>query len=179
MSHTVTAYTLTVDLTPKLQETTLYSRLSYKDEGYGRSAFNFMHGMRSDNREWLRLAHNYAELLYGSISIGGDTDWFCVSMGGEDPSRIKDLGALDWSDVSEVPPLSATPRTSSGLRFPGEGESFESSSEGRVTRVESGHLYVVHIKNRESDRYAMFRVDSLKPSDNCTISWKEVPSPEQ
>jgi hypothetical protein len=47
-----------------------------------------------------------------------------------------------------------------------------------VSRVVTGHMYLVHIKNRESNLYAMFRVEALEPSDHCTISWKIVPSPE-
>ena len=160
------------------QTITLFSRISHKDEGYGRSAFNFRHGVRSDVEGWEQLTHNHAHLLYGSISIDGDTDWFSVSGGGEDPSRIKDLGELEWSNVYHTPFLPANPQLSTGIRFPGINESFESSSDGRVTQVVAGHMYVVHIKNRESDLYAMFRVDALERNDHCTISWKVVPSPE-
>jgi hypothetical protein len=160
------------------QTITLFSRLTHKYEGYGRSGFNFQHGLRSDVENWETITHNYAHLLYGSISINRDTDWFSISMGGEDPSRIKDLGELEWSAVYYTPFLPANPPLSSGIRFPGTNESFESSSGGRVTQVLAGHMYVVHIKNRESDLYAMFRVDALERSDHCTISWKVVPSPE-
>lgn len=160
------------------QTITLYSRITHKDEGYGRSAFNFQHGVRSDVEGWEGITHNYAHLLYGSISVNRDTDWFSVSMGGEDPSQIKDLGELGWSDVYHTPFLPANPQLSSGIRFPGINESFESSSDGRVTQAVAGHLYVVHIKNRRSNLYAMFRVDALEQSDRCTISWKIVPSPE-
>jgi hypothetical protein len=166
------------ELQPLPQTITLFSRITHKFEGYGRSAFNFRHGVRSDVEGWESLTLNHAHLLYGSISVGGDTDWFSVSMGGEDPSRIKDLGELEWSDVHYPHFLPANPPLSSGIRFPGINESFESSSDGRVTQAVAGHMYVVHIKNRESDLYAMFRVDALERNDHCTISWKVVPSPE-
>ena len=39
-------------------------------------------------------------------------------------------------------------------------------------------MYIVHIKNWESDQYAMFRVEKLTPSDNCSVTWKVVSSPE-
>lgn len=161
------------------QKVTLFSRITYKEDGYGKSAFNFQHGLRSDDETWERVAHNYAHLMYGSISFDTGTDWFSVSMGGDDPSRIKDLGALQWSEVYDTPFLLATPRQSTGIRFPGRQESFEASSEERVTKVVVGHMYLVHIKNREADLYAMFRVEALEPSDHCTISWKVVPSLEK
>jgi hypothetical protein len=161
------------------QKVTLFSRITYKESGYGKSAFNFQYGLRSDSENWEQVAHNYAHLMYGSISFDPGTDWFSVSMGGEDLSRIKDLGELQWSEVYDTPFLFANSRQSTGIRFPGRQESFEASSDERVTKVVAGHLYLVHIKNREADLYAMFRVETLEPSDHCTISWKVVPSPEK
>src|SRR5437879_5085005 len=61
------------------QQVTLFSRIGYKDWNYGRSAFSF-YGVRSDDKEWLRIARKRAHLAYGSISIDHDTDWFTVSM---------------------------------------------------------------------------------------------------
>jgi hypothetical protein len=164
------------------QQITLFSRAAYlteKNQGYGRSAFNFQHSVRSDDKDWTRITRNYYSVLYGNISMNHDSDWFSVSSGGDEPSRIKDLGELRWSDAFYTPFLPANPRLYSGIRDPRRGESYESSSEERVTKVVVGHLYVVHIKNEVSDFYAMFRVDSLQPSDHCTISWKVVSSPEQ
>ena len=161
------------------QEVTLFSRIAYKEIGYGKSAFNFQNGLRSDNEIWEQVARNYAHLMYGSISFDPGTDWFSISMGDNDPSRIKDLGELKWSEVYYTPLLLANPHQSTGIRFPGPQESFEESSDERVARVIAGHMYLVHIKNRETDLYAMFRVETLEPSDHCTISWKVVPSPEK
>jgi hypothetical protein len=39
------------------------------------------------------------------------------------------------------------------------------------------HMYVVHVVDDESDFYALFRIDKLQSGDNCTISWKRIPSP--
>ncbi|HST20337.1 MAG TPA: hypothetical protein VLR90_04435, partial [Blastocatellia bacterium] len=91
----------------EVQETTLFSRIGHKETGYGKSAFSFNYGLRSDSEEWLSITHNYVDLLYGSISIDGDSDWFCVSAGGENPSKIKDLSALGWSDMETMPLLLA------------------------------------------------------------------------
>lgn len=161
------------------QKATLFSRITYKEQDYGKSAFNFQYGMRSDDKDWEQVARNNAHLMYGSISFDPGTDWFSVSMGGDDPSRIKDLGELQWSEVYDTPFLLASPRQSTGIKFPGLKETFEASSDERVTKVVEGHMYLVHIKNREADLYAMFRVEALEPNDHCTISWKVVPSPEK
>ena len=41
-----------------------------------------------------------------------------------------------------------------------------------------GHMYVIHVVDRSSDFYALFRVEALERGDKCTISWRLVPSPE-
>ena len=171
----------TVWLQSEPQQVTLFSRIKYMDRNhsYGKAAFNFQHALRSDDERWKPLARNEYSILYGNISINHDSDWFDVSMGGEELSRIKDLGSMGWSDVVYTPFLPANPRIESGITFPRRGESFESTSDERVTRVVAGHMYVLRLKKGQSDVYVMFRVDSLEPSDHCTISWKLVPSPEQ
>jgi hypothetical protein len=152
--------------------------LSNENRGYGRSAFSFQHGIRSDEAEAAITRNNY-ELLYGNINMNCDSDWFLVAMVTDDLSRIRDLGALQWTDITEVPLLPAALRTNKGIRFPGKTETFEESSEGQVTRVADGHMYVVHSKDRDEDLYTLFRVEKLVPSDQVTISWKVVPSPEK
>jgi len=161
-----------------LQEITLCSRLKHKEVDYGNSAFNFKYAMRSDNAEWLRTTYNDEDIFYGNLSINGDSDWFSVSAGGDNPNRIRDLGALPWSEIQAIPMLPAIPRLETGIRGPVRGESWEKSSDERVTKAVKGHIYLAHIKDDESDRYVIFRVEALTPSDNCTISWKIVPSPE-
>ena len=159
------------------QTVTLYSRIKHKFDGYGKSAFSFKHGLRSDiGKE--RTKNNY-EISYGGISINGDSDWFKVTMVTDDCSRIKDLGELNWSDIFDVPILQASIEPHKGIRTPLKTETFEESSNGQITRVTAGHIYVVHSKDFDSDFYTLFRVDKLIPSDEVTISWKIVPSPEQ
>ena len=158
------------------QQVTLFSRATYKDNGLGRSAFSFQYALRSDDEKWSRITRKECSLYYGSVSIDHDSDWFSVSMGGDNPSRIKDLGAMAWSEIVNTPFLPANPRPESGIRLPAWGES--TSSDESVTKVIVGHIYVVHIKKPEWDYYAMFTVDSLERNDHCTISWKRVPSPE-
>src|SRR5687767_42828 len=68
----------------KPQTVTLYSRAKYKgkSQGYGKSAFSFNHGLRSDAGS--RITRNNYELLYGGIRWNGDSDWFSVTMVADD-----------------------------------------------------------------------------------------------
>ena len=166
-------------LRTKPKQVTLFSRIKYTDEsgGYGKSAFSFKHGVRSD--VGLEVTQNDYELEYGNDSIFGDSDWFTVTMVTDDCSRIKDLGAMNWSDISYVPVVLATAEPHQGVRWLAPGQSTEESSDGQVTHAVLGHLYVVHTKEGKRDMYAMFRVEELVPNDQCTISWKVVSSPEK
>lgn len=162
----------------KPQTVTLFSRKRYRNkfEGYGKSAFSFKHGLRSDlGRE---ITRNNFEILYGNLTINRDSDWFSVTMVTDDRSRIKDLGEQTWDYVFDVPLLYASVRSARGIRHPSQTETFEESSDGQVTKVVLGHMYVVHSKDTVSDFYTLFRVDELIPNDKVTISWKIVPSPE-
>ncbi len=160
------------------QQVTLFSRITPGGRDDGRSAFNF-YGVRGDDKQGLRVTHNSVHLVYGNISIDRDTDWFEVSRGGDDSSRVRDLGAMQWADVSDAPFLPANPRSSRAFRLPGQGMSFEQSSDGQITRAVAGHMYVAHIKNNGAEFYAMFRVDALDPSKRCTISWRVMRSPKR
>jgi len=155
---------------------TLFSRSKYKDQfdGYGKSAFSFKRGVRDDNDR--EITRNNYELQYGNINLNGDSDWFTVTMTSDDRSRIKDLGVLQWSDIVEVPLLPASTELE-GFRVPSKTETQDTSP--NVARVVAGHLYVVHSKDSDSDFYTLFRVDNLLPSDQVSISWKVVPSPEK
>jgi hypothetical protein len=46
-----------------------------------------------------------------------------------------------------------------------------------VARVVPSHMYVIHVVKAQSDFYVLVHVDGLVPRDNCTISWKRIPSP--
>jgi hypothetical protein len=39
------------------------------------------------------------------------------------------------------------------------------------------HMYELHIVDSQSDYYVLLRVDALVPGDNCTFSWKRIPTP--
>ena len=42
-----------------------------------------------------------------------------------------------------------------------------------------GHVYVMRVVANDSDFYVLFRVEALERGDNCTISWKRIPSPPE
>lgn len=160
-----------------IQKTILYTRDNQEDKDYGKAYFSFQYGVRSDvetektKKDW--------DIKYGYASINGSSDYFGVTMISNDRSRIKDLGRQNWSDIKQVPILPGNPGPYKGIRFPFNGESIEETSEGQVTKVVEGHMYVAHIKDEDTDLYALLRVEKLVPNDRCTISWKVVASPEE
>ncbi len=142
----------------ELQTATLLARKKVDDyDNYAEAAFSFEHGI--NGQDALKVTRNDWDLLFGNSPT---PDAFDVSMVTDDCSRIKDLGKLNWNDAVEVPVLIAHP---------------EPTREPSVKAV-VGHMYVVHTKDRETDLYALFRVESLEPGKSVTISWKIVPSPE-
>ena len=162
---------------PALHDVTLFSRAGHHEADLGKSAYSFYALARSDN--FPSPMRHKANLYYGSYAFSDGSDWFSVSAGGPELTRIKDLGAKTWSDMVSTPFVPVTPHSTEGIRAANRGESFEESSEGRVTKVALGHVYVIHVKGDEEDYYVMLRVDDLAPSDRCTISWRVVPPPEQ
>jgi hypothetical protein len=132
----------------------LLSRQKYQN--YSRACFSFEYGINGEDA--LRVTRNDWDIQFGN---GGDV--FDVTMVTDDRSRIKDLGELSWDDGFKAPLLTAhdDPKT----------------REPSVAAV-IGHIYLVHTKDKETDLYALFRVESLEPGDNVTISWKLIPAPE-
>jgi hypothetical protein len=137
---------------------TLLARKKVADiDNYTQAAFSFKYGVNGDAA--LKVTLNNWDVLFGNSPL---PDAFDVHMVSDDCSRIKDLGALNWSDAFDVAALPAYPQPTP-----------EPSAEAIV-----GHMYVVHTKDRDNDHYALFRVESLEPGKSVTISWKLVASPE-
>jgi hypothetical protein len=128
-------------------------------DNYDLAAFSFKHGGNGPVTRKLTL--NNWDLLFGNGAR--DRDTFEVTMVTDDRSRIKDLGELSWYDTFAVPSLDAYP---------------EPTREPSVNAV-VGHMYLVHSKDRDSDHYALFRVEALQPLQSVTISWKLIPEPER
>ena len=140
------------------QTVTLLARKKVDDvDNYTQAAFSFKYGVNGD--AVLKVTRNNWDLLFGNSPV---PDAFDVTMVVDDCSRIKDLGAVNWSDAFDVPALPAYP---------------EPTREPSVKAI-VGHMYVVHTKDRDNDHYALFRVESLEPGKSVTISWKLVASPE-
>ena len=93
----------------------------------------------------------------------GWPDGFDVSMGADDRSRIRDLGRLFWDDRYDVRRLSA----------------YEEPEREPSVKAAEGHLYLVHIRDNDTDSYAMFRVEKLDPGKSVEISWKAIPAPNK
>ena len=125
-------------------------------DNYTLAAFSFKYGVNGDAA--LKLTRNNWDLLFGNSPT---PDAFDVTMVTDDCSRIKDLGEWKWIDPIDVSPLPAYP---------------EPKREPSVKAI-VGHMYLVHSKDRDSDHYALFRVESLVPGQQVTISWKLIPPP--
>ena len=80
-----------------------------------------------------------------------------------------EIRPADPTDFDDFPQFSAPVRGSDEVR--------RSEPAPVLAKIEPGHLYVIHVVKAESDFYVLLRVDSLKKGDNCTISWKRIPSP--
>ena len=80
------------------------------------------------------------------------------------------------------PPLQSTPRKAETGNFEmsitiGPKNSKRSKPAPLLARVVLGHLYVIHVVKAQSDFYVLVHADGLVRADNCTISWKRIPSP--
>jgi len=126
-------------------------------DNYDLATFSFKYGGNGPITRG--LTRNNWDLLFGNAR---DRDTFDVTMVTDDRSRIKDLGELSWYDTFTVPSLDAYP---------------EPTREPSVNAV-AGHMYLVHSRDRGSDHYALFRVETLQPLQSVTISWKLIPKPK-
>ncbi|HWT03228.1 MAG TPA: hypothetical protein VN256_23450 [Pyrinomonadaceae bacterium] len=158
------------------QTATLYSHHVHRD--YDRASFSFELGVLGDEKFPERRARY--NLRYGGMSPDGSLHWFDVTNGRDARSQLKDLGALNWADVYHTPLLFASATPHDGLMSYSykEGDVIEISPAGVNIRAVAGHMYVMHVKDSDSDFYVMFRVESLEPKGECTISWKRVPPPD-
>jgi hypothetical protein len=158
------------------QKAILLSQIKHQD--FAKANFNFGLGARGDSES--PFTRNVYDVRYGGISLEGDNDWLDVPISHGSRSQIKDLGEFNWSDVYDIPFLNANPVPHSGemsLSY-NSGKLITVFPEGVLVRAVVGHMYLVHSKDENRDLYVMFRVEAVKPGDECTITWKQVPSPE-
>ena len=126
-------------------------------DNYDLAAFSFKYGGNGPITR--RLTRNNWDLLFGNAP---DRDIFEVTMVTDGRSRIRDLGAHTWEDTYTIPNLDA----------------YRKPTREPSVSVVVGHMYLVHSKDRDSDHYALFRVESLQPLQSVTISWKLIPEPD-
>lgn len=159
------------------QSVTLLNRA--KHQIYEQSVFSFQFGVNGEAGR--KLAHNRWNLLYGSLNLNHDSDYFQVRGGRDDCSRIIDLGEKRWDEIDEKVILDDNPMSEklipcsamTQLVPPRSGQNINDLN-AHVAKALKGHLYLVHNLERETNLYTLFRVDELVPSDSCTISWKVI-----
>lgn len=144
------------EITPRLA-TLVARRVVDGYDNYAKATFSFKFGVNGDEAQ--KLTRNNWDVLFDNSQ---DRDIFDVTMVTDDCSRIKDLGRLSWYDTFTVPSLDAYPKP---------------TREASVDALE-GHMYLVHSRDKDSDHYALFRVEALQPLQSVTISWKLLPPPE-
>lgn len=157
------------------QEATLYSGAKHRD--FEKAIFSFELGLRGDALP-SRMKYSY-NIRYGEMSNNGDSDWIGVPTRGTS-SQIKDLGEIAWSDIYDIPFLYASPVPHDGLiaLTYDSGKVVKIAPEGVLVKAITGHMYLVHSKDEDTDIYILFRIEAIKPSDECRLSWRVVPSPE-
>jgi hypothetical protein len=116
------------------------------------------------------------DIRYGGLTLNGTGDWIEIANQRGTRSVIKDLGAMSWWEVTSVPLLRPSPAPHpAGFRL----------RSGRIVsprnvfvRAVPGHMYLLRVKDAKADYQVMFRVESVKPGGECTLSWKRVPTPK-
>lgn len=138
----------------KLGEATLFSRMAHRD--YQKATFSFEFGLRDDPTY---LHSNDWDLQYGN---GGQH--FHVTMVSDDRSRIVDLGKMDWGQLDTTRLAKLPPHRRPQREF---------------VPTALGHIYLVHTVDRNTDLYALFRVEAIdQQSSNCDITWRLVDAPQ-
>lgn len=160
------------------QTATLISQI--QQHSYEKSVFNFEYGIRGDAKFPERQLMRY-DIRYGGISEDGDDRWLEIVHLTGTRSMIKDVGEMSWTEVYHVPILFASADSHTGMltRSYNNGQLATIAPEGVVVKAIVGHMYVVHVKDKAKDYYAMLRVEAIDAKGECTISWKNVPSPER
>lgn len=158
------------------QTVTLFSQFKHHDHDKAVMRVRPPAGVKSARRVGAVSDHT---LRFGGMNLDGDGDWLEVPYAHGSRSQIKDLGKLEWSEVYDVPILHASVAPHPGpVELSYSSGSLKISPENVMVKALAGHLYLVRFKDEDSDFYLMFRVESLKPNDECKLSWKYVPSPE-
>lgn len=154
----------------------------YQELDDSKSYLGFQTGVRG-RMEWSKKGVMW-DLAYGFLAIN-DEDWLHVSHGNQDRSVVKDLGELNWADTFKVPVLTPLPELAKGqervITVDASADTAKdwARTNGIFAKALVGHMYAVRIKRENVDFYALFRIESLKQRESCTISWMMVARPEE
>ena len=125
-------------------------------DNYIYATFSFKFG--GNGPEVQKLCRNNWDILFGNSVLDDGID---VTMVVDDRSRIKDLGRYKWEHQFNVPRLSA----------------FEEPDRQEAVKAILGHIYLIHVRDRDNNHYALFRIDRLISDESIEISWKLISPP--
>ncbi|HEX7330403.1 MAG TPA: hypothetical protein VF290_02825 [Pyrinomonadaceae bacterium] len=127
-------------------------------DNYVNAAFSFKFG--GNGPEVQKLCRNNWDILFRNSVLD---DAFDVTMVVDDRGRIKDLGKFKWDQQFHIPRLPA----------------YEEPEQEEPVRAIVGHMYLVHVRDRDNDHYALFRVERLVSTESVDITWKLIPPPKR
>jgi hypothetical protein len=170
----------------ELAQVTLYSGLGHNHD-FTRSSLNFESGERG-----YRETVSGFDLIYGNLSINYGSDWYRDWLVVLNPrSIVCDLGEKKWGDFRQTPsfpwknwrvplPLNSPMvfDASAGKKVDTPNGKQSVTPHRQSVMVRAGHMYLMRVMRGRSETYVMFRVESLTSGDNCVLSWKKVPPPE-
>ncbi len=158
------------------QVVTLHSSIAHNHDA-SRSFFDFERGERGTKDKW--------DLIYGNTRMGDDHDWFSASTAKDNRSLIRDLGELNWTDLYEVPIIEPLPELKEGqnrsITIDASADTGKAwaKNNGIFVKAIVGHLYAMHVKDKDSDFYVLFRVENIERGKSCTISWQLIATPQK
>ena len=170
----------------ELAEVTLYSVQGHNQD-FTRSSVNFESGERGFGGTVAGF-----DLIYGNMTMNYGNDWYRDWLVVRDPrSIVCDLGEKNWGDFRRTPtfpwknwriplPLNSPMvfDASAGKQVDTPDAKKSVTPHRQSVMVRAGHMYLMRVMRERSETYVMFRVESLTPGDNCVLSWKKVPPPE-
>lgn len=131
-------------------------------DNYEYATFSFLAGANGPDAQ--KLVRNDWDIQFSARTTAGKkTDYFHVTMVVDDRSRIVDLGKLEWSDDFALPDLPA----------------YDKPTREEPVEATIGHIYYVHTADRNSDHYALFRVEEMNSGVNVSITWKLLGNPSE
>ena len=100
-------------------------------------------------------------------------------------SVMTELGEYKWSDSFKTPALEPLPELKEGERrditvdSSGDTHRQWAQTTTHFAKAKAGYMYLVHVKDSQADLYVLFRVEEIAQGDHCTISWRQIPTPEK